>query len=50
MAVDNNYRKNQLITYLFNYAYEHDIGYVFFESDPIIPLFHLKMSEKSVST
>ncbi|WP_297952811.1 hypothetical protein [uncultured Lactobacillus sp.] len=42
MAVDNNYRKNQLITYLFNYAYEHDIGYVFFESDPNNPSLSFK--------
>lgn len=27
MAEDNNHRKKQLITYLFNYAYDHDIGY-----------------------
>ncbi len=33
----NDERKNDLIKYLFNFAYDHDIGYVFFESDPNYP-------------
>ncbi|WP_367302028.1 ImmA/IrrE family metallo-endopeptidase [Lactobacillus helveticus] len=29
MVVNNNARRNRLITYLFNYAFDNDIGYVF---------------------
>ncbi|MBW8013960.1 hypothetical protein E0712_05740 [Lactobacillus helveticus] len=42
MAEDNNSRKNRLITYLLNYAYDHDIGYVLVESEPSNPSFAIK--------
>lgn len=50
MAEDNNSRKNRLITYLLNYAYDHDIGYVLVESEPSNPSFAIKMNEKLALT
>ena len=37
MIVDNSERKNRLITYLFNYAFDNDIGYVFYKTNPRYP-------------
>ena len=37
MIVDNSERKNRLITYLFNYAFDNDIGYVFYRANPRYP-------------
>lgn len=42
MMVDNTDRENQLIEYLLNYAYEHNIGYVLFQADPHYPSITMK--------